>query len=106
MTQSAAVDAPPSNEKHAAAHRDVVLRLKSIEGHIRGIQRMVESDAYCIDVLKQVKAVKQALERVSLITLESHLQTCVADGLRSEDEAERERVVGELVQVLNASGKL
>lgn len=85
---------------------DTIQRLKSIEGHIRGIQRMVEEDAYCIDVLKQVKAVKQALEKVGVLTLEAHLQTCVREGLRSEELSERERVVAEIVEVLNATGKL
>jgi DNA-binding FrmR family transcriptional regulator len=98
------------NDAHVAAHartqEDLTLRLKSIEGHIRGIQRMVDQDAYCIDIMKQVKAVKQALERVSLITLETHLQTCVTDGLRSNQVEERERVIGEIVEVFNATGKL
>lgn len=85
---------------------DSIQRLKSIEGHIRGIQRMIEEEAYCIDVLKQVKAVKQALEKVGLLTLETHLQTCVRDGLRSDEVSERERVVSEIVEVLNATGKL
>ncbi len=67
---------------------------------------MVHGDAYCIEILKQIKAVKQALERVGLITLETHLQTCVTEGLRSEDVAERERVIAEIVEVFNATGKL
>ena len=92
--------------EHARAAADATQRLKSVEGHIRGIQRMVESDAYCIDILKQIKAVKQALERVGALTLETHLQTCVRDGLRSDDPAERERVVAEVVEVFDASGKL
>ena len=99
-----------SDAAHAAAHAkaapEVIRRLKSIEGHIRGVQKMVQADAYCIDILKQIKAVKQALERVGLITLETHLQTCVTEGLRSDDVEERERVIGEIVEVFNATGKL
>ncbi len=99
-----------SDVTHAAAHAkaapEVIRRLKSIEGHIRGVQKMVQADAYCIDILKQIKAVKQALERVGLITLETHLQTCVTEGLRSDDVEERERVIGEIVEVFNATGKL
>lgn len=103
-----AADAPPSTapESHAERNRQLVQRLRSVEGHIRGIQRMVSEDAYCIDVLRQIKAVRQALDRVGLITLESHLQTCVTEGLRSEDVAERERVIAEIVEVFNATGKL
>jgi len=103
-------EAPPEarfrTPQHARSADAVSRRLKSIEGHIRGIQRMVQSDAYCIDILKQIKAVKQALERVGAITLETHLQTCVTDGLRSDEVEERERVIGEILEVFNATGKL
>jgi len=100
----------PSDPTHADAHAkaapEVIRRLKNIEGHVRGVQKMVQADAYCIDILKQIKAIKQALERVGSLTLETHLQTCVTEGLRSEDVAERERVIGEIVEVFNATGKL
>ena len=91
---------------HDAAAPELIRRLKSIEGHVRGIQKMVDANAYCIDLLKQIKAVKQALERVGAIALETHLQTCVSEGLRNEDAGERERVIEELVEVFNATGKL
>ena len=84
----------------------LINRLKSIEGHVRGIERMVEEDAYCMDILKQVKAVQQALERVSALTLENHLNTCVTTAIRSEDEAEKTRVVTEIMDVFKATGKL
>lgn len=84
----------------------VINRLRSIEGHVRGIERMVEEDAYCMDILKQVKAVQQALERVSALTLENHLNTCVTTAIRSEDEAEKARVVTEIMDVFKATGKL
>ena len=101
---------PPETHQPTAAHDsatpEVIRRLKSIEGHVRGIQKMVHGDTYCIEILKQIKAVKQALERVSAITLETHLETCVTEGLRSDDVAERERVITEIVEVFNATGKL
>jgi DNA-binding FrmR family transcriptional regulator len=84
----------------------LVNRLKSIEGHVRGIERMVEEDTYCMDILKQVKAVQQALERVSALTLENHLNTCVTTAIRSEDEVEKTRVVTEIMDVFKATGKL
>jgi len=103
-------DEPSPHELHAQLHAErapeLIRRLKSIEGHVRGIQKMVHADAYCIDILKQVKAVKQALERVGAMTLETHLQTCVTHGLRSDDVAERERVIDEIVEVVNATGRL
>mgnify|MGYP000848212633 FL=1 len=86
--------------------RDLTNRLRSIEGHIRGIERMIDDDAYCMDVLKQVKAVQQALERVSAITLENHLNTCVATAIRSDSEGEKQRVVTEIMDVFKATGKL
>ena len=86
--------------------RDLANRLKSIEGHIRGIQRMVDEEAYCMDILKQVKAVQQALERVSALTLENHLHTCVTTAMRSDDHQEQERVIGEIMDVFKATGKM
>ncbi|MBK8047742.1 MAG: metal-sensitive transcriptional regulator [Anaerolineales bacterium] len=84
----------------------LINRLRSVEGHIRGIERMVDEDAYCMDILKQVKAVQQALERVSALTLENHLNTCVTTAIRSDDNAEKERVVTEIMDVFKATGKL
>lgn len=86
--------------------RELISRLRSIEGHVRGIERMVEEDAYCMDILRQVKAVQQALERVSALTLENHLNTCVTTAIRSQDEAEKARVVAEIMDVFKATGKL
>jgi CsoR family transcriptional regulator, copper-sensing transcriptional repressor len=76
---------------------EVLNRLKSIEGHIRGIQRMVEDDQYCVDILNQTSAIHKALERVDVLILENHLQTCVTTAIRSEDARERERVIRELL---------
>lgn len=76
-----------------------IARLRSIEGHIRGVQRMEREGTYCIDVIKQVQAVQAALDKFSAVVLEHHLATCVADVIRSDDEAKRERVVGELLQI-------
>ena len=90
----------------AETKKDVLNRLRSIEGHVRGIQRMVEDDEYCVDVMKQVKAVQSAMERVNSLVLANHLQTCVTDSLRSDDVDERERVIGEIIQVFDASVRL
>ena len=67
----------------------VQTRLRRIEGQLRGIQKMVEDDRYCIDVLTQVSAVKAALDRVALVLLHDHVESCVADAIRSGDSAER-----------------
>ena len=89
-----------------SAKKDALNRLRSIEGHARGIERMVENDAYCIDIMKQIKAVQNALERVNSLLLANHLQTCVTTALRSNDDVERERVINEIIDVFDATGKL
>lgn len=86
--------------------RQTLNRLKSIEGHVRGIQRMVEDDTYCIDVIRQIHAVQKALEGVSSLVLENHLNTCVTTAVRGADAGERERVIGEIVSVFQETGKL
>ena len=80
-------------------------RLRSIEGHLGGIVRMVEEDAYCIDVLQQVQAVHAALDKVAGLVLENHLQTCLTTAIRGEDPSERERVLGELLDVYRAGAR-
>ena len=85
---------------------DVVRRLKSIEGHVRGVQRMVDEGAYCIDIVNQVVAIQRALKKVSGIMLDGHLHSCVTDAVRGPDAEAREQVLGELMQVFEASGKV
>lgn len=77
-------------------------RLKSIEGHVRGVQRMVEEDVYCIDMIKQTKAIQRALDRFNALVLDNHLNSCVTTAIRSEDATERERVITELMQLFEA----
>lgn len=86
--------------------REVLARLKSIEGHVRGVQRMVEEDQYCIDIIRQTLAIQRALEKVNGLILENHLQTCVTTAIRSDDPAERERVISEILDVFDATAKL
>jgi DNA-binding FrmR family transcriptional regulator len=81
-------------------------RLKRIAGQVEGLQRMIDEDRYCIDVLTQVAAVQAALGRVGQEVLERHLQTCVAKAMESGDVGERERVVQELMGVLQRSSGL
>ena len=85
---------------------DVVRRLKSVEGHVRGVQRMVDEGAYCIDVVNQIVAIQRALKKVSGLVLDDHLHSCVTDAMRGPDETARERVLGELIEVFEASGKV
>jgi DNA-binding FrmR family transcriptional regulator len=66
---------------YAPGKDDLRKRLRRIEGQVRGLQRMVEEDAYCIDVLTQVSAATKALEAVALGMLETHLHHCVAEAI-------------------------
>lgn len=86
--------------------QDMLNRLKSIEGHVRGIQRMLEEDVYCIDIMNQNLAVQRALEKVNSLILERHLQTCVTTAIQGDDATERQRVITEIMNVFEATGKM
>ncbi len=77
----------PAMHEHSpgyAGDKDRVLsRLRRIEGQVRGLQRMVDEDTYCIDVLTQVSAVTRALQSVGLLLLEDHVRGCVAEDVRA-----------------------
>jgi len=66
---------------YEAKKRNVQQRLRRIEGQVRGVQRMVDEDAYCIDVLTQISAATKALQAVALELLDEHLAHCVADAV-------------------------
>lgn len=73
-------------------------RLKKIEGQIRGIQQMVDNDKYCIDIINQVNAVRRALEQVALLVMKRHLNSCVADAIKSKGG---EEIINELIESVN-----
>ena len=81
-------------------------RLKTIEGHIRGVQRMIDDDTYCIDVIRQINAIQSALNKISINILDSHLNSCLISAVRGEDTDERERVLREIVDVFEAATKV
>jgi DNA-binding FrmR family transcriptional regulator len=85
-----------------ASRRDVIARLRSIAGHLRAVERMVEEDKYCVDVLKQTMAIRKALERVDALILEEHLETCVADAFR---QGRSEKTVKELAEIFSTARK-
>jgi DNA-binding FrmR family transcriptional regulator len=91
------------DEKHK---QDIMARLKSVEGHVRGVERMVEENVYCVDIIKQTLAVQRAIDKINALILENHLNTCVTTAIRSDDGKERERVIGEIVEVFEATNKL
>jgi len=87
-------------------HKNSIQRLKTVEGHIRGIQKMLEEDKYCIDIIRQIQAVQSALNRVSTQILDGHLNTCLMEAIQGEDPEERMRVLGELSDVFETANKV
>lgn len=77
-------------------YKDLMNRLKRIEGQVRGVENMLEKDAYCTDILMQVSAITSALNSFNKVLLANHVKTCVADNIREGNED----VVDELVGVL------
>lgn len=86
--------------------QDTLRRLKSVEGHIRGIERMVDADAYCIDLIRQIQAVQGALNKITTNVLDDHLRTCLTSAVRGDDADERERVLGEIREVYEMATKV
>ena len=87
--------------QHGYIHRkeDYLRRLRRIEGQARGLQRMVEEEKYCIDILTQVAAMTKALQAVSIGLVEEHLNHCVVDAARSSD-AEAQEKISEAVEAI------
>ena len=86
VNEEAAVRGYAMNEK---ALQD---RLRRIEGQVRGLQRMVDEDAYCVDILTQVAAVQTALEQVAVNVLDAHVRHCVADAVTADGDGATEKL--------------
>jgi DNA-binding FrmR family transcriptional regulator len=76
-------------------------RLRRIEGQVQGIQRMVEEEKYCVDILLQLTAVEGAVEQVQRLLLGRHIESCVADAIRSGSSRDRQKKVDELLDVFS-----
>ena len=87
-------------------NQDSLARLKTIEGHIRGIEKMVENGEYCIDVIKQIQAVQAALNKVSTSILDGHLNSCLVTAIQGDDVKERERVLNEIAEIYDTAMKV
>ncbi len=85
------------DEKKKKLVRD---RLSRIQGQIGGVMKMVEADRYCVDILNQTSAVVSAMRNVENIVLENHLNTCVADAMRSNDPVEQNEKTAEIMSIL------
>lgn len=92
----------PETLRNEAEKTAIKNRLKRIEGQVRGIQKMVEDDRYCIDILVQISAISAALKRVGHDLTEGHIKHCVSDAVKS---GEGEPVIDELMDVLKHISK-
>ena len=93
--------AAPAGKGYQASKDDLLARLARIKGQVGGIERMVEQDRYCIDVLTQISAVQAALDKVALGLLDGHARTCVLDApaeQRDDRAAELMAAVGRLMR--------
>jgi CsoR family transcriptional regulator, copper-sensing transcriptional repressor len=79
-------------------------RLRRIEGQVQGLQRMVDNDAYCVDILLQISAVQGALDQVQKLLLGRHIESCVTDALRSGSKTDRQQKIDELLDVFTRFG--
>ena len=79
-------------------------RLRRIEGQVQGLQRMIDGEAYCVDILLQISAVQGALEQVQKLLLGRHIESCVSDALRSGSRGDRQRKIDELLDVFSRFG--
>ncbi len=90
-----------SIEKHELKNRAL-----SIQGHMGAVARMIDEDAYCIDIIKQTQAIQKAIDKLNALILEQHLGSCVTTAIRSNKPKERERVIKELMDVFEMTNKL
>ena len=88
------------------ARKQALARLRKVSGQVTGIQRMVEEDRYCVDILHQIAAVEGALDRVGHIVLGSHVETCVTSAIESGKPRERKEKVAELIDVFSRFGRV
>ena len=77
--------------------KDVLPRLRKIEGQIKGIHKMIEKERYCIDIINQVTAAQRALDQVSLKVMQRHIESCVTDAIKSDGSGP---IVGELMETI------
>ncbi len=78
--------------------QDLLIRLRRMEGQLKGIQKMVEEDKYCVDVLNQLSSIMAATQKVANIIMKDHIQGCVRDALTHDDQSEEH--VNELISVV------
>ncbi|BCV21903.1 hypothetical protein hamaS1_19720 [Moorella sp. Hama-1] len=89
---------PGEESSYAPQRDDLLLRLRKIEGQVKGIHRMIEEDKYCVDILIQIAAVRAALKKVGSMIFEAHVRGCVRTAIVNQADKE---IISELIDVLN-----
>ena len=87
-------------EPHVTTHEEEILRLKKIEGQVRGVQKMIQEERYCIDILTQINSIVGALKSVEENILERHLKGCVRQSFDKGDRDDRQDKIDEVITVL------
>jgi len=83
----------------SAAKQDLLLRLRRVEGQVRGVQNMVEEERYCPEILAQMSAIRESLRSVERILMRNHLEHCATEALRSGDDKKAQRTYQELTEL-------
>jgi DNA-binding FrmR family transcriptional regulator len=92
-------------KEQVTTHHEEIVPLKRIEGQIRGIQKMIEQERYCIDILTQISSVVGAIKRVEKNILDRHLRGCVRESFARGNKEDKEKKVEEIIEVLQKYGK-
>ena len=91
--------------KRGTGHSEEIIRLKRIEGQVRGIQKMIDDRRYCVDIITQLQSISSAVARVQERILKRHIETCVAEAIRSGIEEDKQEKIEEIIEVLRNFGK-
>jgi DNA-binding FrmR family transcriptional regulator len=91
--------------KHITVHDEQLVLLNRIEGQIRGIQKMIEEKRYCVDIITQIQSVQGALLKVENAIFAKHLNSCVVGALKGKSEAEQQKKINELIELISRCKK-
>lgn len=91
--------------KQLTAHKEQLVFLKKIEGQVRGIQRMIDEQRYCVEIITQIHSVIGALSRVENQIFKKHLEGCVVSALRNSSEKDRQQKIDEVIALISRSRK-
>lgn len=86
-------------------HKTSIHRVKTIIGHMQGVERMLEADDYCVDIIRQIQAVQSSLNKLSTAILDQHLNSCLITAIQGDDPQERQQKLREIVELYETAKK-